>query len=871
MKITVVGAGPGGLYFALLLKKHQPEHDITVYERNRADDTFGFGVVFSDETLEEFLHRDPPSYERIRDDFAYWDDIVISFKGQRIRCGGNGFCGSSRQFLLNILQSRCLEEGVKLQFEADVDTLEPFADSDIIVGADGINSWVRESLKEYFEPEVDLRHNKFTWLGSTAPLRDFHYFFESTEHGIFTAHTYEYQPGMGTWVLETTEEAWRSAGLDRMVDETGEIDAQGLRLIEGIFADALQGHSLLTNRSVWRNFPAIRCKHWSHKNVVLLGDAKATAHWSIGSGTKLAMESAIALADSVSESTSVTMAFQAYDDKRREQVSITQHAADVSLIWFEHVDRYWSMKPMQFAFGVMSRSKQITYDNLKIRDSAFVRNVDREFAQSLYETQGFDYREQPVPPMFTRFRLRDMVVENRVVVSPMAQYSANQGVPGDWHFVHLTSRALGGAGLVYTEMTCTSPDARITPGCTGLYNSEQRDAWARIVDFVHTNTPARICMQIGHAGRKGSTQLGWEQMDYPLAEGNWPVYSASPLPYRESINQVPRELSRDDMERIKANFVRSVEYAEQAGFDMIEAHMAHGYLLASFISPVTNQRSDVYGGDVDNRMRYPLEVFAAMRAAWPPGKPMSVRISASDWYPGGLSEQDLLAIARMFKDAGADVIDCSSGQTLAEEAPVYGRMFQVPFADHVRNEVGIPTMAVANISAPEQVNMILAAGRADLVALARTHLSDPYFTQRAAAHYGVELDHWPAQYLSGRDQLYRLAERQREQDQEVRRKLKPKTHAKNTVESGRAASCASALSIRHLSTPWGTMPSGRSCTSRRLPLGAISIAQWISATARPQWKSSESARHMPAPDTDAVSALPWCSTTGLSSSFTCWH
>src|SRR5438034_8025282 len=560
-----------------------------------------------------------------------------------------------------------------------------------------------------------------------------------------------------------------------------------LPVLERVFAEELDGHPLIVNRSLWRNFPNITNRTWVKGNAVLIGDAKATAHFSIGSGTKLAMEDAVALFEAFKAQGAVAPALKTYDTARREEVEKTQHAANVSLAWFEHLKRYWAMEPEQFVFGVMSRSKQITWENLELRDEGFVRQVHRWFAQKVKQ-QGFDIDVQNPPvPMFTPFRLRDMVVENRVVVSPMDQYSAVDGVPGDWHFVHLGSRAIGGAGLVYVEMTCPSPEARISPGDTGLWNETQRDAFKRIVDFCHANSKAKICMQLGHSGRKGSTQLGWERMDHPLDAGNWPVVSASPMAYYEGISQVPVELDKKGMEKIIADFVRSTRYAEQAGFDMLELHMAHGYLLASFISPLTNQRKDAYGGTIENRMRFPLEVWLACRKAWPANKPMSARISATDWAPGGLSGADLIALTRMLKEAGCDMIDCSTGQTVPHQKPVYGRMYQAPYADWVRNEVGIATMTVGAVTTPDQVNTLLAAGKADLVALARPHLANPYFTLQASAWYQQMGQHWPPQYLSGRDQAFRNAVRERAELKDLRIKARPDSHEVKEVGVKKAA------------------------------------------------------------------------------------
>jgi anthraniloyl-CoA monooxygenase len=770
MKVTVIGGGPGGLYFALLAKKAWPRWNITVYERNRPDDTFGFGVVFSDQTLDTFKAYDLVTYERIRRRFAYWGDVDVVYKGRVMRSGGNGFCGCSRVALLNILQDRGRELGVQMRFQREVEGLEEFADSDLVVVADGINSKIREKNKAHFQPSVDLRPNKFTWLGSTKPLDAFKYFFRETPQGLIVAHCYQYEPDRSTWVIETDEQTWQNFHFDEL-SETGM-----LPVIEQVFAEELDGHRLIANRSLWRNFPTITNRTWVKDNAVLVGDAKATAHFSIGSGTKLAMEDAIALFEAFKKHQDVKKALAVYDTARREEVEKTQHAANVSLAWFEHMRRYWGMEPVQFAFGVMSRSKQITWENLELRDPQFIREVHRWFAGKV-AAQGFsiDLKNPPVP-MFTPFRLRDMVLENRVVVSPMDQYSAVDGVPGDWHFVHLGSRAVGGAGLVYVEMTCPSPEARISPGDTGLWNETQRDAFKRIVDFCKANSKAKLCMQLGHSGRKGSTQLGWQRMDHPLESGNWPVVSASPIPYYDGVSQTPKELDRAGMDKVISDFQRSTRYADQAGFDMLEIHMAHGYLLASFISPLTNQRKDAYGGSIENRMKFPLEVWRACRETFDRKKPMSVRISATDWAPGGLSGEDLMALTRMLKAAGCDMIDCSTGQTVPHQKPVYGRMYQAPYSDWVRNEVGIATMTVGAVTTPDQVNTLLASGKADLVALARPHLANPYFTLQASAWYQHHGQHWPLQYLSGRDQAFRNAERERAEQLDLRVKARPDSH-----------------------------------------------------------------------------------------------
>jgi anthraniloyl-CoA monooxygenase len=776
MKIAIIGGGPAGLYSAILLRKQRADAEITVYERNRADDTFGFGVVFSDATLDNFEKYDSVSYRRITEQFAYWDDIAVHFRGTVHRVGGNGFCGCSRRTLLLILQERARELGVTLLFEVDIEDEARLADADLVVLADGINSRFRDKYIEHFQPEVDVRSNKFAWMGSTRPLDAFTFIFQETEWGPFIAHAYQYEIGRSTWIFETDPATFKRAGLEGLTEK------QSADRMAGIFGWFLEGHQLLTNRSTWRNFPMIRSKRWVRENMVLLGDAKATAHFSIGSGTKLAMEDAIALADAMQGSASIEAALRQYEEGRREEVEKTQHAADVSLVWFEHVDRFWDFDPVQFAFGVMTRAKAITYDNLTLRAPDFVNEVDKAFAKQV-RAKGFDIDiEKPSPPMFQPLRLREMELANRAVVSPMCMYSAKEGVPGDFHFVHYGSRAIGGAGLIFTEMTCVSREARITPGCAGLWNDEQERAWRRIVDFIHANSVAKIGLQLGHAGRKGATKLMWDGMDRPLEDGGWDVFSASPIPYFPD-SQVPREMGRAEMEAVKAAFVQAAERGVRCGFDMLELHCAHGYLLASFISPLTNQRSDAYGGSLGNRLRFPLEVFEALRSVWPSHKPMSVRISATDWAEGGITGDDAVAIARAFAEAGVDMIDVSTGQTVRDAQPVYGRMFQTPFSEQVRNEARVATMCVGNITTADQVNTILAAGRADLVALGRPHLVDPSFTLRAAAWYGVPEMFCPPQYQPGKEQIFRNSVRDRQDFEDLKIKAKPKTRAELKLEA----------------------------------------------------------------------------------------
>lgn len=761
MRILCIGGGPAGLYFALLMKLHDPAHVVRVVERNRPFDTFGWGVVFSDQTLGNLKTADPVTAAEISDAFNHWDDIDVHFKGRTVRSGGHGFCGIGRKRLLNILQQRCLDLGVELKFETDVTDDQALAAefaADLVIASDGLNSRIRTRYADTYQPDIDLRQCRFVWMGTKKTFDAFTFAFEQTEHGWFQAHAYKYDGETSTFIVETPEAVWKAHGLDAMEQP------EAVAFCERLFAKYLDGHALMTNAAhlrgsaIWIRFPRVICKSWVRWNektpVVLMGDAAHTAHFSIGSGTKLALEDAIELARSFAKHGvhDLRATLADYEAVRSVEVLKIQNAARNSTEWFENVDRYTAMEVEQFAYSLLTRSQRISHENLRLRDSAWLSGYERWLATR--EAGNVPVREKSVPPMLLPLTARGISLANRVVVSPMAMYSAVDGVPGDFHLVHLGSRALGGAGLVFAEMTCPSPEGRITTGCPGLWNDAQMLAWKRIVDFVHGSTAARIGIQIGHSGPKGSTQVGWEVTDEPMARGNWPLLAASAIAFGPQ-NQIPKAMTHDDMRDVTAQFVASTERAAKAGFDWLELHCAHGYLLSSFICPLTNVRTDEYGGSIEARCRYPLEVFRAMRAVWPEHLPMSVRISAHDWADGGNTADEAIVVARLFKEAGADFIDVSSGQTTRDAKPVYGRMYQTPFADRIRNEVGIRTIAVGAISEADHVNSIIAAGRADLCAIARPHLADAAWTLHEAAKLGSTDVSWPKQYLSGRDQLYR--------------------------------------------------------------------------------------------------------------------
>ncbi len=753
MRIAVVGGGPGGLYFTALVKQLGPATEVTVWERNAATDTFGFGVVFSDETLGGIEHADERIFARMQREFARWDDIDVHFHGEVHTSGGHGFAAMGRQRLLQILQERCRELGATLHFGTPAPDVGDLArDHDLVVAGDGLNSAVRARYADTFRPSLDVRSCKYMWLGTSKVFDAFKFYVRRTPYGVMQIHGYPYDKSGSTFIVEMAESVWQRAGFDAFAERVfapGESDEKSVEVIRETFADILDGADVRTNNSRWINFGTVRNERWRHENVVLLGDAAHTAHFSIGSGTKLAMEDALALAACLHEQPDLDTALDEYEAERRPVVLSTQRAAQASLEWFENLGQYVGQDPIQFAFNIMTRSRRVTYDNLRVRDPEFVDRVDSWFAG--HEAARGLGTGAVRPPMFQPFRLRDMRLVNRVVVSPMDMYCAVDGLPTDFHLVHLGGKALGGAGLVMTEMVCVSDVGRITPGCTGIYTDEQARCWRRITEFVHADSPAKIGIQIGHSGRKGSTKLMWDGIDDPLDEGNWPVVAPSPIPYRPGINQVPRELGATDLDEIRQQFRAAARRAEAAGFDLLELHCAHGYLLSSFISPLTNHRSDEYGGSLANRLRFPLEVFTAIRAEWPEHKPMSVRISASDWHDEGIDADDAVEIAAAFAAAGVDVVDVSTGQVHADEKPAFGRSYQTPFADRIRNRTGIATMAVGVISSYDDVNSILLAGRADLCLLGRAHLYDPNWTLHAAAEQGYagEAAVWPDPWRAG--------------------------------------------------------------------------------------------------------------------------
>ncbi|HEX9992450.1 MAG TPA: bifunctional salicylyl-CoA 5-hydroxylase/oxidoreductase [Acidimicrobiales bacterium] len=753
MRLAVAGGGPGGLLFAILARRADPAAEVTVLERNGPDDTFGFGVVFSDETLANLRSADPPVFARIEAEFRSWTNIDIHHGDRLLRSGGHGFAAISRHRLLRILADRAREVGATVHHRRPVDGLaDPaLAGADLVVAADGVNSALRAERADRFGPTLDRGDARFVWLGTTKVFDQFTFLFAETEHGIVQAHCYPYDDRTSTFIVETDPATWRRAGLAESAGverPPGESDPEALAFAEKVFGQHLDGHAVLGNHSRWLRFTTVTNERWHDGNVVLLGDAAHTAHFSVGSGTKLAMEDAIALSAAVAAHRGdVPAALAAYETERKPAVASLQRAAATSAAWFESVRRYWHLDSEQFAFQLLTRSQRITYDNLRLRDPAFVDGLLHWFWRSTPASRRPP--DPATPPMFHPFDLRGLRLPNRVVVSPMAQYCAVDGMPNDWHLVHLGSRAVGGAAMVMTEMTCVSPTGRISPGCTGLWDEAQRDEWARIVEFVHRWTPSRIGLQLGHSGRKGSTKRMWEGEDEPLDDGNWPLISASPIRYKP-FNQVPREMTRADMDEVRDQFVRSARFGAEAGFDLLELHAAHGYLLSSFVSPVANRRTDGYGGSLANRMRWPLEVVDAVRAVWPDDRPLSVRISAVDWVEGGTTADDAVEVAAMLAAHGVDAVDVSTGQVHPDQQPRYGRLYQTPFADRIAHEVDVAVMTVGAVSSVDDVNTIVLAGRADLCLLARPHLVDPYWTLNAAIDQGWTGHPWPPQYLSGR-------------------------------------------------------------------------------------------------------------------------
>ena len=768
MKISVIGGGPGGLYFSILLKKAIPTCEIDIYERNKPDDSFGFGVVFSDETLSEFLMRDPKSYDLIRSKFAYWDALDVARDGEIVRISGNGFCGCSRKTLLQLLQQRCTEEGINFHFEHNVDDLSQFKNSDVIIACDGIGSQIRTQFASDFGTKIELKKNRFVWMGSTKPLDAFTYFFRNTPYGMIVAHAYQYEKGMSTWIFECSDATWKNAGFEV------ENEQDTIQKIAHLFKEELEGHGLISNKSYWRQFPAITNEKWHKDNIVLLGDAKATAHYSIGSGTKLAMECAIGLADALIEfPNNIPQAFDKYEKTRRNRVEMIQYAANVSLDWFENMDRNAQHDFQQFAFGCMTRSKKVTFENLAIRDASFPEKVLAEFNTKL------GISDLKTPAAFTSFSLRKMKLENRIVMAPMGQYSAENGLVNNWHLVHYGARATGGVGLLLTEMTAISNSGRITLGCAGIWNKEQVVEWLKITDFIHTNSASKIGIQLGHSGRKGAVNVPKIGNNIPLEKESWDLISASPIAF-SSKNAIPKEMTLDDMNLIVSEFVQATKNTDEADFDVIELQAHHGFLLASFLSPLTNIRKDEFGGSIENRLKFPLRVFTEMRAVFNQDKPMSVRISASDWAENGISEEDVLQIATAFKTAGADIINVSTGNTVENQKPLVGRMWQTPFSDAIRNSVHIPTITAGYIQDIDQINTILLNGRADLIALGRPLLLDANFVRTAQAYEQFKATTIPNQYLAGISHLYPLKAAERKSVENMKKALKPESHSPKT-------------------------------------------------------------------------------------------
>lgn len=766
MKIAVIGGGPGGLYFAILTKKRMPNAEIHIYEQNKANDAFGFGVVFSDETLSEFLSYDERSYELIRNSFAYWDDLDVARDGEIVRIKGNGFCGCSRKTLLLLLQQRCNEENVHMHFETAIGDLSELSDFDIIVAADGIGSNIRQTYAKEFGTEVKMMSNRFMWCGSTKPLDAFTYFFRSTPKGTFCAHSYQYEEGKSTWIFECTDETYKNFGFEE------QNEADSIAKIKEIFKEELDGHDLITNRSWWRQFPHVYNKNWNYKNIVLLGDSKATAHYSIGSGTKLAMDSAIGLSDAiVANPNDVQKAFEQYTATRRNAVDMIQYAADVSLQWFENMDRHMKLDFDTFSFSTMSRSKKITIENQARRDKGYADRI----------IQNFNRREGSsdlnTPPAFTPFKIGNVALSNRIVMSSMGQYKSIDGVAGEWDFVHYATRAVGGAGLIFTGATAISPTARISPNCYGIWNDEQTLAWKKITDFIHENTETKIGVEIGHAGRKGSCQS--TNLGKQLESGGWNLISADAIAYKDDF-PTPKAMDQQDMNAVKADFITAAKNAVKAGFDVIELQLHNGFLLASFLSPLTNKRSDAYGGSIENRAKYPLEIVNAIIEAIG-NTPLIVKLSVTDWHPEGISESDVEYVAQKLKDLGVAMIDVTTGNTVVDQKPLTGRMWQTPFSEWIRNTIDIPVITTGRIETIDQINTILLNSRADLVAMGRTFLTNPYFVHHAKAYEQYKKDDlknagMPFPYLAALYTDYPKAKKDRNEFEDMKRKSKPIGH-----------------------------------------------------------------------------------------------
>jgi anthraniloyl-CoA monooxygenase len=706
MRVAVVGGGPGGLYAALLIRKTRPSASVTLFERNPAGATYGWGVVFSDRTLTSFREADYRTYVDITGRFVLWDAIDVRYGGEVVRCGGQGFSGIARRALLGLLQARCTELDVEMRFETDVGDLSSLDEFDLVVAADGVHSMFRNSHPSVFGTRLEEGSSRYIWFGTPRSFDSFTFIFRANDHGLFQVHAYPFEGALSTFIVECAEDTWRRARLDVASE------ADSISYCEKLFAADLAGAPLMSNASKWISFITVRNKRWRHGRVVLLGDAAHTAHFSIGSGTKLAMEDSIALANALEATDDHEAALADYELERRPRVERFQEAARQSQTYFENTDRYTELDPLQFSFHLLTRSGRVDYDGLRVRDASFVGAVDRWFARR----SGAGALLSP-PPAFVPARVGPGEIGNRVAVSARPTYGARDGVLGEGGRAELRRAAAGGAGLVLTEIVAVSARGRITSGCSGIYEPSHTAAWSDALAAASSvGTEARFGIRLGHSGRRGSTRPRNRGCEVPLEAGAWEVLAPSALPYTKRA-RVPEEADDAAMAAVVEQFAAAARSARAAGFDVLVVDMARGYLLGSFLSPLTNRRADDFGGTTERRVRFPLEVFAKVREEWPQDRLLGATITATDWARGGAAVEDAISVARSLRDAGCDLLEVTAGGTVERTRPLYDPYYLVSYSDRIRNEAGIATIATGAITSGDQANTILAAGRADLCLL----------------------------------------------------------------------------------------------------------------------------------------------------------